>query len=128
MNLSKSLLHYSKNKSARVWVQICWLCPEKYIPSTECFIYWDYDAFVNSLFIADQVLADVNLIWANCRAYNEEGAPILDDCQAAESTFQERWLLSGLPAENLLNKPPIEQVLIAQSEAEPKLKVSLSSS
>lgn len=61
---------------------------------------------------ADEVLADVNLIWANCRAYNPAGSPILEACSLAQQTFQERWLLAGLPSEHLFDEPPLDAVLL----------------
>lgn len=45
-------------------------------------------------------MADVKLIWTNCKAFNE-GDPIVEDCKAAEQSFQEGWLLAGLPADAL---------------------------
>ena len=42
------------------------------------------------------VHGDIDLIWANCKAFNA-GDPIVKDCKAAELSFKEGWLLAGLP-------------------------------
>ena len=71
---------------------------------------------------ADEVLEDVNLIWANCLAYNEAESPVLADCKTAEAGFQERWLLAGLPAEKLMDRPPQSEVLQTQKEIDKDTK------
>jgi len=59
----------------------------------------------------DEVIADVNLVWANCRGYNPPGSPVLEDCRTAQLAFQERWLLAGLPSDSLDRERPLEEVL-----------------
>ena len=43
------------------------------------------------------VLADVALIWANCRQYNEPTSELLPLCTAAEADLLQRWQGAGLP-------------------------------
>lgn len=43
------------------------------------------------------VYADVQLVWSNCRSYNQEGDPIMDILRIAETVFKKHWNLSGLP-------------------------------
>lgn len=60
---------------------------------------------------AGDALADIKLVWANCRGYNPAGDPILASCEAAQKNLQERWLLAGLPSENLFDELPPSAVL-----------------
>jgi len=41
--------------------------------------------------------ADVALVWANARAYNQDGSDILALCDAAEAAFCRGWAAAGLP-------------------------------
>lgn len=47
--------------------------------------------------VAGAVLADVALIWANCRQYNEPNSELLPLCTEAEADFGQRWAAAGLP-------------------------------
>lgn len=47
--------------------------------------------------VAGAVLADVALIWANCRQYNEPNSELLPLCTEAEADFRQRWAAAGLP-------------------------------
>lgn len=47
------------------------------------------------------MLADANLIWANCRLYNAENSPIYDASEKLEAAFLKAWEAAGLP-----NVPP----------------------
>lgn len=40
----------------------------------------------------------------------------MEECKNAEGNFQERWLLAGLAAENLLEKPSEEEILVPQKQ------------
>ena len=48
----------------------------------------------------------MNLVWANCRFFNQEGSAIMYLCNEAQLAFQERWLLSGLPSDGLIPNEP----------------------
>ncbi len=47
--------------------------------------------------VAGSVLADVALIWANCRKFNEPTSELLPLCTAANADFEQRWWGAGLP-------------------------------
>lgn len=66
--------------------------------------------------LADDIVGDVNLAWANCRAYNPAAHPVLQTCQAAQQAFQERWLLAGLPSDRLFDVPEPEAVLLPRPQ------------
>ncbi|KAL2651968.1 hypothetical protein R1flu_020096 [Riccia fluitans] len=45
---------------------------------------------------AHEVFEDVQLIWSNCRKYNQEGDPIMDIMRTAETVFNRHWNAAGL--------------------------------
>ncbi|KAL3699876.1 hypothetical protein R1sor_017898 [Riccia sorocarpa] len=45
---------------------------------------------------AQEVYEDVQLIWSNCRQYNQEGDPIMDIMKTAETVFNRHWNAAGL--------------------------------
>ena len=67
------------------------------------------------------MLADVSLVWANCRAYNPAGAAALSDCAAAQQSLQERWLLAGLPSERLFDTVDPAEVVSKPAAAQTKV-------
>lgn len=67
---------------------------------------------------SDEVLEDVNLIWKNCKIFNK-GDPIVEDCEAAEQSFREGWLLAGLPSERLLSAD-LQSSAMANVKASPQ--------
>eukprot|EP00180_Rhodochaete_pulchella_P001025 Plantae.Rhodophyta-Rhodochaete_pulchella.ctg1844.p1 GENE.Plantae.Rhodophyta-Rhodochaete_pulchella.ctg1844~~Plantae.Rhodophyta-Rhodochaete_pulchella.ctg1844.p1 ORF type:complete len:1070 (+),score=142.46 Plantae.Rhodophyta-Rhodochaete_pulchella.ctg1844:98-3211(+) len=48
---------------------------------------------------AEDVLADVRQIWSNCHLFNgdDQGLPIIRDCDYCEEVFEKRWLAAKLP-------------------------------
>ena len=46
---------------------------------------------------AGQVLADVGLVWANCRAFNEPESDICAMAEEAEQAFKAKWQQQDLP-------------------------------
>jgi hypothetical protein len=46
---------------------------------------------------ASEVYVDVQLVWSNCRNYNQDGDPIMDILRIAETVFNKHWNLAGLP-------------------------------
>ncbi|BBM97304.1 protein MpBromo1 [Marchantia polymorpha subsp. ruderalis] len=45
---------------------------------------------------AQEVYEDVQLVWSNCRKYNQEGDPIMDIMKTAETVFNRHWNAAGL--------------------------------
>ncbi|KAG6545208.1 hypothetical protein Mapa_013320 [Marchantia paleacea] len=45
---------------------------------------------------AQEVYDDVQLVWSNCRKYNQEGDPIMDIMKTAETVFNRHWNAAGL--------------------------------
>lgn len=50
-----------------------------------------------SYFSSAEVLKDVQQVWANCRAYNDENDQIIDMCDNMERFFYQAWKEGGLP-------------------------------
>ena len=53
-------------------------------------------AFTTSL-LAGEVLGDVDLVWANCRSFNEPDSEICDFADQAQQALRMRWQQEGLP-------------------------------
>ena len=47
--------------------------------------------------IAGEVLGDVDLVWANCRSFNEPDSEICDLADQAQQALRMRWQQEGLP-------------------------------
>ena len=47
---------------------------------------------------AGKVMSDVQMVWANCRRYNAQEAPIVALCNQAQTRFKARWVGAGLPS------------------------------
>ncbi|GAB4819339.1 hypothetical protein N2152v2_006385 [Parachlorella kessleri] len=43
-----------------------------------------------------QVKADVDLVWSNCRLFNDESAPVLAACAVVEAAFNKQWKSAGI--------------------------------
>lgn len=50
--------------------------------------------------------ADVALVWANARAYNQDGSQILALCDVAEAALRSGWEAAGLPLASANLPPP----------------------
>jgi len=46
---------------------------------------------------AGEVLGDVDLVWANCRSFNEPDSEICDLADQAQQALRMRWQQEGLP-------------------------------
>ncbi len=46
-----------------------------------------------------EVRADVALIWANCRLFNEDGSPFVKAASKLETAFEREWRKAGLLSE-----------------------------
>lgn len=46
---------------------------------------------------AEELLADVELVWANCRQFNTEASPIDKACTKAQRLLQKLWHRAKLP-------------------------------
>ncbi|KAK9815856.1 hypothetical protein WJX72_010824 [[Myrmecia] bisecta] len=70
-----------------------------------------------------EVQDDVNLVWHNCRLYNEPGDPIMDMCDNVEAAFEVAWKAAGLttmktsPAGLPVLKLPVLKLSAAQQAA-----------
>lgn len=42
------------------------------------------------------LVADVELVWANCKRFNQPGTPIVEDCENAKAEFEKAWLNSQI--------------------------------
>ena len=63
---------------------------------------WSLHDF-NLVIIAGEVLGDVDLIWCNCRSFNEPGSEISDLADQAQQAFRIRWQQEGLPTVDPIN-------------------------
>ena len=48
-------------------------------------------------FYSGEVLGDVDLIWSNCRGFNEADSDICDLADQAQQALRMRWQQEGLP-------------------------------
>lgn len=49
---------------------------------------------------AGELLADVDLVWSNCRLFNADGSPIDKACTKAQKLFHKLWRKAKLPSDS----------------------------
>lgn len=66
------------------------------------------------------VLADVQLVWSNCRLYNPPGDMVYEDGQACASMFEAAWQAENLP-QGITAPPPLGALGSTSMPAAPTL-------
>ena len=101
------LLYQESTDAATVVTEACWMCMQRFLRNTH--VCWSRFCCCRQIscyccelhrVIAGAVLADVGLLWHNCRTFNAEGSDISAMADEAEAHFVQLWAKKELPFES----------------------------